>query len=56
MESNIFLSNADDFKNNKIKECPFCNALLPFGEYDDHLFCHTLDQQENGQNMNIKVS
>ena len=53
MESNIFLPKADDFKNNKIKECPFCNALLPFSEYDDHLFCHTLDQQENGQTMNI---
>ena len=53
MESNSFLPNADDFKNNKIKECPFCNALLPLSEYDDHLFCHTIDQQENGQNMNI---
>ena len=53
MESNSFLPNADDYKNNKIKECPFCNALLPFSEYDDHLFCHTIDQQENGQNLNI---
>ena len=53
MESNSFFPSSDDFKNNKIKECPFCNALLPLSEYDDHLFCHTIDQQENGQNLNI---
>ena len=47
MES--FLPKTDEFKNNQIKECPYCNAIIPLSEYDDHMFCHQIDGQENGQ-------
>ena len=35
-------------KSIEIKECPFCNAILALSEYNDHIFCHRLDEQENG--------
>ena len=54
MESNSLFSKAKEFENNKIKECPFCNAILALSEYNDHIFCHRLDEQENGLgNYNI---
>ena len=54
MESKSYFQKAQEFENNQIKECPFCNAILPISEYDDHMFCHQLDQQENGeQSFNI---
>ena len=44
----------DEFKNNRIRECPYCNAIIPLSEYNDHLICHQIDQQENGsQSFNI---
>ena len=49
MESQSFITKADEFKNNQIKECPYCNAIVPLSEYDDHMFCHQIDGQENGQ-------
>ncbi len=50
-------------KNTQIKSedymekqrCPFCNILLLIKEYDDHLFCHQIDINENEEhNLNIK--
>ena len=51
MES--YCPKSDEYKTNKIKECPYCNAILPLSEYDDHIFCHQIDEQENGQQNNI---
>ena len=54
MESKSYFSKAKEFENNNIKECPFCNAILALSEYNDHIFCHRLDEQENGMgNFNI---
>ena len=54
MERKSSFPEAKEFENNNIKECPFCNIILPLGEYNDHIFCHRLDEQENGQsNFNI---
>ena len=48
MKSNSFFPETKEFENNNIKECPFCNAILALSEYNDHIFCHRLDEQENG--------
>ena len=54
MEKKQFFPETKEFENNNIKECPFCNIILPLREYNDHIFCHRLDEQENGQsNFNI---
>ena len=54
MESNNFSIKTDEFINNQTKECPYCNAIIPLSEYNDHIFCHQLDGQENGdQGFNI---
>ena len=54
MEKGIYSSKTKEFENNNIKECPFCNAILALSEYNDHIFCHRLDEQENGLgNYNI---
>ena len=54
MERKQFFPETKEFENNNIKECPFCNVILPLREYNDHIFCHRLDEQENGQsNFNI---
>ncbi len=49
MESKSYLMKADEFANNQTKECPYCNAIIPLSEYDDHIFCHQVDGEENGQ-------
>ena len=48
MDKGIYSSKTKEFENNNIKECPFCNAILALSEYNDHIFCHRLDEQENG--------
>ena len=48
MNSKSFFPETKEFENNNIKECPFCNAILPLKEYNDHIYCHRLDEQENG--------
>ena len=48
MESKNFFPSTKEFDNNNIKECPFCNAIIGLSEYNDHIFCHRLDEQENG--------
>ena len=54
MENKSYLIKTDEFENNQIKECIYCNAILPLSEYDDHIFCHQVDSQENGEiNFNI---
>ena len=54
MESNNFSIKTDEFINNQTKECPYCNAIIPLSEYNDHIFCHQIDGQENGdQSFNI---
>jgi len=54
MESKNFFPSTKEFDNNNIKECPFCNAIIGLSEYNDHIFCHRLDEQENGLgNFNV---
>ena len=54
MESRSYLHKAEEFTNNQIKECPYCNAILPLSEFNDHMFGHQVDQEENGQqSLNI---
>ena len=48
MESKNYFPSTKEFDNNNIKECPFCNAIIGLSEYNDHIFCHRLDEQENG--------
>jgi hypothetical protein len=31
----------------KIKSCPYCNILLSLLEFEDHILCHEIDQNEN---------
>jgi hypothetical protein len=49
MESRSHLNKAEEYKNNQVKECPYCNFILPLSDYNDHMFCHQIDQEENGQ-------
>ena len=54
MESKNYFPSTKEFDNNNIKECPFCNAIIGLSEYNDHIFCHRLDEQENGLgNFNV---
>ena len=48
MESRPYFPKIKEFENNNIKECPFCNAILPLTEFNDHIFCHRVDENENG--------
>ena len=32
---------------NILKECPYCNIILPIKEFEDHILCHEIDQNEN---------
>ena len=47
--NNININN--NFSEEKI--CPYCNLILSSTVYQDHIFCHELDQRENGQVNNI---
>ena len=49
MESRSHLNKAEEYKKNQVKECPYCNFILPLSDYNDHMFCHQIDQEENGQ-------
>lgn len=52
MENENCITNNNDYFEDK--NCPFCNISLSIKEYDDHIFCHKILQQENGQkNMNV---
>jgi hypothetical protein len=51
----------NDINNNKLeneillnitKECPYCNIILSSKEYNDHILCHEIDQNENGNLSN----
>ena len=48
MESKVYSSKIQEYQNQNVKQCPSCNMILPLSEYDDHMFCHELDQGENG--------
>ena len=62
MESVVYSSKIQEYQNQNVKQCPSCNMILPLSEYDDHIFCHELDQGENGigsyniNNFNIDVN
>ena len=30
----------EEYLNNQTKECPYCNAIIPLSEFNDHIFCH----------------
>ena len=38
--------------SNITKECPYCNIILSSKEYNDHILCHEIDQNENGNLSN----
>ena len=38
--------------SNITKECPYCNIILSSKEYNDHILCHKIDQNENGNLSN----
>lgn len=44
MENN---SIENKYSQDNIKECPFCNIILPLEEFQDHIMCHEIDQIEN---------
>ena len=44
-------SNINNINDEKI--CPYCNIILSSTVYQDHIFSHEIDQQENGQVNNI---
>ena len=50
MESKSYLMKTEEYLNNQTKECPYCNAIIPLSEFNDHIFCHQVDGQENGEN------
>ena len=36
------------------KKCPTCNVLIPLNEYNDHIYCHTIQEEEiKNQNFDI---
>ena len=46
--------NSNDNNNiNDEKICPYCNIILSSKIFQDHIFCHEIDQNENGQVNNI---
>ena len=54
---NIINENIDNNINNNIienvtKECPYCNIILSSIEFQDHILCHEIDQNENGNLSN----
>ena len=56
INNNISNNSNVDLNNNtinKYKECPYCNIILNPSEYNDHILCHELDREENGQLNNI---
>jgi len=56
INKNISNNSNVDLNNNNIniyKECPYCNIILNSLEYNDHILCHELDKEENGQLNNI---
>jgi len=54
MEENSNFNNINiNNNNNDEKICPYCNIILSSKLYQDHIFCHELDQRENGQINNI---
>ena len=54
MEENSNFNNININNNiNDEKICPYCNIILSSKLYQDHIFCHELDQRENGQINNI---
>jgi hypothetical protein len=52
---NSNFNNINDINNNinDEKVCPYCNIILSSTVFQDHIFCHELDQRENGQVNNI---
>ena len=38
-----------------LKECPFCNIIIPLLEFEDHIICHEIDQNENG-NLSYNIN
>ena len=43
----------DSFCNSNTKFCPYCNSEIDLKEYDEHIFCHKLDNELNGNNSNL---
>ena len=43
----------DSFCNSNTKFCPYCNREIDLKEYDEHIFCHKLDNELNGNNSNL---
>ena len=41
----------DEHRN---KKCPTCNVLIPLNEYNDHAYCHTI-QEEEIENQNLDI-
>ena len=53
MENDINNNNPENqIFSNKAKECPYCNIILSAKEYNDHIICHEIDQNENGNLSN----
>lgn len=42
----------NEILSNITKECPYCNIILSSKEYNDHILCHEIDQNENGNLSN----
>ena len=56
MESIINKNQNNNLDNQLIqnikKTCPFCNIIISLEEYQDHILCHELEQNENGNYSN----
>ena len=60
MENIINNKNNDNLINESLnlkipKECPYCNIILPLKEFEDHIICHEIDQNEN-RNLSYNIN
>ena len=52
---NDTLCNENNKENNLIndeRKCPLCNINIPSNIYQDHIYCHQIEQEDNMNNVN----
>ncbi len=42
----------EDIRKKTTKKCPKCNLVVPNMEFEDHVFCHSIEEQQQSSNVN----
>jgi hypothetical protein len=48
----IRFCKAEEIKRKTNKNCPKCKLLVPNEEFEDHMLCHSFEEQSGGSNVN----